>query len=302
MYFHLSPFISIIKNQGCFCSFYSKLLLFSFHSSVSKMSAEIKQVASFLTEEARLAREPWRRDQLRRREQAQAVTARCEADKDLMAEMAKQGLLSAQDVMTMSYVLFDADMEFFSSLLMCASIKESISRHNWMVVESSPACFAERWGPIIEKLPSPLFPADKRFIGLNLKLLSSFETWLAGGSAGAGGSVGGEKSVHQSMFRDDQLANNQTGGYMAPLVADLREPEAAVLQLQSALGSIQERMSRLERATQSRDFTRQPAQFGHSTPQQGRGRGGRGARGGGNFSYDATSKNGAPPPTPPTQQ
>lgn len=60
---------------------------------------------------------------LRRRQQAQAVTARCEADKDLMA---KQGLLSTQDVMTMSYVLFDADINFFVSLLTCASQKESM--------------------------------------------------------------------------------------------------------------------------------------------------------------------------------
>ena len=214
---------------------------------MSGENREIQQVATFLTEESRLTREPWRRDQLRRREQANRVTKRGDNEKDLMLEMAKQGLLAPHEVLSMSYILFDGDLDFYSSLLMCASGSESIKRHNWMICEASPPSFVERWGEVIESLEYPLFPCDRRFLGLNLALLTLHASTIQAGVRGRGG---GTSEGISKFFRKDGAVVQLEGrgaGYLQ--VEQGTHPDQYVVRvdpIENAFAQLSARVSQLE--------------------------------------------------------
>lgn len=183
----------------------------------------MSDVSEVLTRIAQQSAEPWRGVRARRRAAAQHVQklfAEAAKEKegmvDLFVGLAKDGLLSAPEVLVLTHLLLgsEGDKFFLAHSLLCAEFAEAVRLHNWFVAEAIGNDFLERYGSLIEALEWPLFPADRRFMALNTRLLSIARSTQGGGSQMA------------QMFRRDTEAGGtvplvqlQDGSYAADVSA-----------------------------------------------------------------------------------
>lgn len=282
--FWLAVFILFFLFIRC-CSFLEKIIpgnfgftpnFFLFPKKLKTMS---ESLASTLTTIALQSTEPWRAELARRRlqiERLQGSTTSKEDQVRLFAALAKENLLSCDEVIALTYLILGnaSDRQFFISNLLLADNRELTIRHNFYVGIQSGDDFLERHGEKLGSLRFPLFPNDPAFASLNVKLLTLHKA----GSEGAG------PSPAESMFR-----KKTEGGFALPVFGSdgLQQAMVDTAQLDNTLAAefneLKHAMGRLEQALHIRPrpnrFLNDSSKHGSLPPQRERGRGRGASRG-----------------------
>ena len=153
-------------------------------SAVSDKVTDTKLLASIIEkQEARIV-EPWRTELEAFRVQNRNITeTTLDELKTLAIDLAKNGSLSADEAMSLTYILFGSAEAhlFYANLLMTKKGIERIQFHNWFVAESSGEHFLRAYGAKIKNLTWPLFPPDKVFSAINLRLMLEHSSPHGGG-------------------------------------------------------------------------------------------------------------------------
>ena len=153
-------------------------------SAVSDRVTDTKLLASIIEkQEARIV-EPWRTELEAFRVQNRNITETTSDElKTLAIDLAKNGSLSADEAMSLTYILFGSAEAhlFYANLLMTKKGIERIQFHNWFVAESSGEHFLRAYGAKIKNLTWPLFPPDKVFSAINLRLMLEHSSPHGGG-------------------------------------------------------------------------------------------------------------------------
>lgn len=254
-----------------------------------------------LTALAQQTAEPWRAELAKRKAQMErfkATTVTAEERICLFAALAKESLLSPDEVVALTYVVVgsDYDRSFYASILLLADPHEVVVRHNYHVAVSMGEDFIERYGSLLPKLRLPLFPGHAAFTSLNVKLLSLAKQGATGG--GEGGNDG------RKMFR---RGATDGGGHVpvlsheGNLVADVTVIEGFAQRVNTQLQDLQKQVADLRRTPRgvmgnNRQFNNNNASHNNRNsyydtsqiPNRGRGRGygGRGRARGGDFPED----------------
>lgn len=157
-------------------------------------------LAAHFARETAFKYEPWRAT---REKYARFIdsttTSQAPERRQAIIDMAKQHLLSADDVMYVTYSMFGDDRAraVFAATVMQKTGIERIRTHNWFVAQG----YGEQWttdnGEAIERLTLPLFPALPEFRSLNAELLRA-------GVSGGGSDERGRRlfAAREELYRD----------------------------------------------------------------------------------------------------
>lgn len=188
----------------------------------------------------------------------------------MFLDLARNGLLSPEDVLTGTYLLYGCkeDLEMYSGLSLRLSGHKRVVAHNWFVARQQEPAFVQIHGEIISKLQWPLFPPHPEFSAINQRLLTECAE-VSGGAAQA-------RSFVPSVYRRRDPSG---GSFFAPVIdvggqaaVDLGPAEDAVLALQQRLVALERQNAELQRKVQSTaaqpHSARAPSQHEHQTRSQ----------------------------------
>jgi hypothetical protein len=166
-----------------------------------------------LSAQTRHQRDPWRatHEQLVRQCHAWRDTSPDEL-KAAFLDMAKLSMLSSDDVLAGSYLLYGttADYRIFAGMLQVGTTQR-VRTHNAYVASGMSSAWLAQHGATVCALTWPLFPAAVGFSALNLKLLSECASVQGGGAT----------STVPSVYRQPAApALVQGGAPFAPVVPD----------------------------------------------------------------------------------
>ena len=213
---------------------------------VTDRASDVRELGKVLAESQLFTREPWRLDRQRRLYQCRSIRPIDESTKDGVADLAKNSLLAPLEVLCLHYLVFAVEKgpETLVSLLTEADHNETIRRHNWMVAEASGEAFCERYGPHIEATTFPLFPPDRRFTALNVKMMSAQARSVDGG---------GHCEDISYMFRKGKVEDHPQGaGFVAPVQTGTEGSFVDLSSVECAFEQLMQRVNTLESGTQSR--------------------------------------------------
>ena len=141
-------------------------------------------LAEHLKEESLLRREPWRAH-LRHFAGINATLAAAQVEhvRQTFLDAAKNALLSEEDVMAGTYLLYgDAHAtKIFAQILLQRQGLERVRHHNWFVAQHLGEQWLATYGPRVDALVWPLFPPVPEFSALNSALVQN--AGVSGGDA-----------------------------------------------------------------------------------------------------------------------
>lgn len=128
-------------------------------------------------------RDPWRVElQKMMRTRASSEEIEWSTIQSAFVDMAKSGLISANEAVLASYLLFgtESDRKFIGHCLTTLAANDQLRAHNWYVASSLGEQFMLANGPRILRLSDPLFPPVDSLRSLNLKLLAESDSSKGG--------------------------------------------------------------------------------------------------------------------------
>jgi len=272
---------------------------------------------AYLAKAEERTREPWRAirdaEHIRREKLAADVGTHTDNQRRLFVELAKAGLLTEQEALSLTYTVFGgstADLVFFGSLLTELAGLDRIRAHNWRVGEALGEVWLQANGARLARLSLPLFPPTEPFAALNTRLLLSLDEVNGGGAGGP---------IPAPLFAPPAArATPASGGGMLPVVQDhhgnwgveVQVIEDACNQLKRENASLKRQVGGLERKLErvqsgqrgggNRNDGNASGRSGGYGYGRGAYRGGRGASGGEPAGYGApTPALALPPPALP---
>ena len=192
-----------------------------------------------------------------------------EEQRDTFLDLAKNGLLSAEDALLGTYLFWGTadDQHVLRGLLLQHRGLTRLRAHNFFVAQHREEAFLAAHGEQLMGMQYPLFPAVKGFAALNARVLHE-------ASQGTGGD---EAQRHHRMAKIFATSDGAGGGY-AP-IGQLSDGAwyTDVTTLEKANGDLRRQIKGLELKVQRLQEGSKP---GDSVSQYRGGRGGRGYRGG----------------------
>jgi hypothetical protein len=164
---------------------------------LSKMMANRpdQDLTTHLRQQAEEKDDPWkkRRAALRRRTagwETEFHTNTAKAWNDLRHHFAKAGynqLLTEEVATELAYILEASPLQQYqrARALLNLSSTDRLALHNFNVAEARGESFAETWGPTVDILPVPLFPATNDHEDTNQKLLAQMTNYTVTGAGPA---------------------------------------------------------------------------------------------------------------------
>ena len=215
-------------------------------SSAPRESRDVTTaLLEFFTAQERRTQQRWRARFERHLAERSAIESETLAHQRAMyVDMAKSSLLSPDDVIAGTYLLFgdDAARRFYIGTVLRHRGLQRVIEHNLFVASKMPESFLHIHGETLLTFPWPLFPCDAPFSALNEKLLHE---GTPQGPTGAGA-----PATRPSVFRATDLTG---GAYYVPVqtdsnsgasYVDLSEIEAAYLTMQQTIHATQQGSTR----------------------------------------------------------
>jgi len=193
----------------------------------------------FFTAQERRTQQKWRPMAERLATQRQTLLEATITDRRaLFADLAKNAMLSADDVIAGMYTLYadSTGQQLYVGFLLATNGLARVQAHNFYVASLLPATFLETFGDLLGSCPWPLFPPDPAFGALNQKLLHEVK--------GADISGGAQSATLPSVFRHD----SPSGGTALPVSQNQAgNLEVDMTLVEQAFNEVYQQMSVLQR-------------------------------------------------------
>jgi hypothetical protein len=191
-------------------------------SILQKRPEEKDRLAAHLEEQAAEKDDPWKKKRaaLRRRTKGweeDFTRDEKEAWDELRHSYGKAGynqLLSEETALELHYLLCATPLQAYrrARSLLQLNTDDRLAFHNFGVGQRNGETFMERWGPEINALPVPLFPATRDHEDTNQKLLAQMSNFTA--TVKGGGTM---KKPKFYIFAKPQQATATAAGYKLPV-------------------------------------------------------------------------------------
>lgn len=146
------------------------------HLAVLKQGQSLSLAAHFAEQERRRV-DPWRAQAAKLEAERQAIERESrDQRRSQFIDLAKNGLVSVEDCMAASYLLFGspAAQAIYEGLLLRRRDLDRIVAHNFYVGSMLEESFLARYGSKLLSFPLPLFPPVAEMTALNLKMLEQY--------------------------------------------------------------------------------------------------------------------------------